>query len=823
VSDADRWSHIERLQHAALTRDQADTLVGRQLGTYQILSILAAGGMGEVYRAHDTTLGRDVAIKVLPSLFSGDPERLARFDHEARLLATLNHPHIGAIYSVEPFDGGHALVLELVEGETLAQRIARGPIVVDEALAIARQVADALAAAHEKDIVHRDLKPANIIITPEGRAKVLDFGLAQRTWRESAVHTATMPVTREGTIAGTIAYMAPEVLQGGRADARSDIWAMGVILYEMIAGAAPFSGRTDFELSARILRESPDPLPAHVPVGVRNAILRCLAKDPRQRYQTIDDAQPDILDTRSARVRFGATPIAMARAHYLLGAGGLALAVVLLMYVFSARAVAITSIAVVPFASDAATPDDEYLSDGLSEGIIGRLAELAQPALKVIAWNSVLQYKGRAIDAAAIGRELNVGAVMIGRIVRRSDRLAVSTELVSARDRSHLWGKTYDATVADLPQVQAEIAEKVSDSLRLQLNGRQRQRLAKRSVQNLEAYQLYLKGRYFWNKYNEEGWRKAIDYYRQAIEIDPNYALAWAGLADAYYGLSSIVLLPSEAIPQARAAAARALLIDDGLAEAHAALGVIKEQYDWDPKAAEQEYKRALELNPNYAIAHERYGVHLFAKAQFEAALVELKKAQELDPLSMVIAATAVWPLPHLGRDDQAIAQLEKAVELFPNAPDLVAWLHEVRGHAYLRRGNYDEAVNELLGGYGTRTLCGDAPETLDALKHAYNTSGMDGYWGKELECAAPRYEAALAAAGKQSSRMYVSPIRLAELYARVGDTERAIALLQDSYKNRDENLRWLKAESLLADSGWQSIRSDPRFAQMLRGMGLQN
>src|SRR5262249_35469627 len=329
------------------------------------------------------------------------------------------------------------------------------------------------------------------------------------------------------------------------------------------------------------------------------------------------------------------------------------------------------------------------------------------------------------------------------------------------------------------------------------------------------------KGRYFWNKYTEDGWKQALKYFGQAIELDPNYALAWAGLADSYYQLSSLVLVPGEAIPAARAAAARALAVADRVAEGHASLGMIKGQYDWDPRAAEKEFKRAIDLNPSYATAHQWYGMHLYANGSFEAALGELTKAQQLDPLSMFVSVTAVWPLLHLGRDDEAIRQLERIIELFPDVPHLVLYLHAVRGHVYQRNGRYDEAIAEYVHGFRTQMLCGDGPEPVETLLSAYHSGGLDGYWHKQLELAVAWYQQQVKDARAQSVLRYVSPFRLAELYARLGDTERAFELLADAFKNRDENMRWLKVESLLVDSPWQSLRPDPRVAEMIRGVGL--
>ena len=479
---------------------------------------------------------------------------------------------------------------------------------------------------------------------------------------------------------------------------------------------------------------------------------------------------------------------------------------------------ATSSVAVLPFHS-LTRGEDEYLGLGMADAVITRLGSTRTVIVR--STGAVREYVRSDLDPLAAGRELGVDAVLEGSIQTAAGRLRATMRLLRVHDGATLWAESFDEPAGDIFSLQDSISERVSKALALRLTEAQRTLLARHDTEDVEAYHLYLKGRYFWNQYNEDGWLQAIQYFRQAIDLDKEYALAWAGLADAYYGLSSLVLLPSEAIPSARAAAERALAIDPDLAEAHAALGVIKEQYDWDPQGAATEYRRALELNPNFAIARERYGVHLFAQGQFEAALVELNKAQELDPLSMVIGFVAVWPLPHLGQDERAIRQLEKLAELFPKVPETRDVLHDARGQMYLRQDRSDAAVTEFLQGSKIKTLCGDDPLTIERLQRAYRAGGLKGYWSTQLEFAVPRYEAAIAAARTRSPQRYVSSIPLAELYARAGDNERALALLQDSYRNRDENLRWLKAESLLPNSPWETVRRDPRFADMLRGMGL--
>jgi eukaryotic-like serine/threonine-protein kinase len=794
---------------------------GVRLGAYEIVGPVGSGGMGVVYRARDTRLGRIVAIKLAAR--TADPAERRRLLREAQHASALNHPNICTIYEIDEADGQPFIALEYVEGQPLQVLIPKGGLPLDAVVLFGLQIADALEHAHAHGVVHRDLKPANVVITPDRRAKVLDFGLSQRIWHEGAVSAQTVAVSQRDTVAGTIAFMAPEVLCGAAADARCDIWAFGVVLYEMATGALPFAGHTSFELSSQILHAPPAELPARVPAGLRTIVDGCLVKSPDGRYQRVADVRAALDQLRAG----GATqPVSLRSRPFgrrTIAAAAVVAAVLLAAnQLLTVRVLATTSVAVVPFVTGGAPPDEDYVSDGVTEGVIDKLAHVPRSSLRVIALNSVRQYKGRDVDATAVGRDLHVGAVVVGRLVRQAaDRYAVTSELVNASDRSRMWGKTFTVTIAELPAVQAEIAESVSAALHVPWSAAEKQRLTKLATANVDAYRLYLKGRYFCNQYTEDGWNRSIEYFKQALEIDPAYAPAWSGLADAYYNLSSLVLTPAEAIPLARAAVTRALAIDDGLAEAHASLAVIKEQYDWDPDGAVVEFTRALELNPSYAEAHHWYGTHLFVKGLFEPALAEYTRARELDPLSVSTAVSWVWPLPHLGREDDAVREAARVAELFPAIPDVADWVHELRGEAFLRKRMAAEAVDEFVEGAKVSFLCGNDPQTKAALKQAYRTSGLSGFWRKELEMAVPHFASEVEAARRQSSRRYVSPRWLAELYARVGDTERAFALLQDAFNHRDENLRFLKVESLAAESPWLVLKSDPRFAELVRGMRL--
>jgi serine/threonine-protein kinase len=778
--------------------------------------------MGVVYLARDTHLGRTVAIKVADDPGADDRSR-TRLLHEARNASTLNHPNICTIYEVGEANGQSFIVMEHVEGRSLGDIISAGGLPADTVVRYGTQIADAVAHAHDHGVVHRDLKPANVLITPEGRAKVLDFGLAKRSWHEGAANQQTVLLTRPGTLAGTVAYMPPEVLQGAPADARSDIWSLGALLYELATGVLPFGGATGFDITSRILRDPPRPLPSDVPPGVAATISRCLMKDPAQRYQRAGEVRAALQASETTRLQVAPErPATALTRRNVLAMLGMIAGPLVMVYFLSHQPQTFSAIAVVPFVNVGGDPDTEYLADGVTESVIDSLAQLPQSTLRVIALNSVLRYKRREIDPQTVGRDLNVGAVVIGRVVLRADVLSVSAELVNVRDNTRMWGTTVRTAVANLLTVQDEIATRVSDNLRLKLDAQARSRLTRHYTDNAEAHQLYLKGRYFWNKYTEEGWNKAIDYFSQAINLDPTYALAWAGTADSYYQLSSLVLPPSEAIPKARAAAMKALELDEGLAEAHASLGIINAQYDWNRADAEKEFRRALELNPNYATAHQWYGMYLYADGQFGRALAEFEQAQKLDPLSLIIAVTAAWPLPQLGEYDRALRELQKIMELYPEATDVADYFHELRGDMYLQRGNPRDALEEYLKGFRMKYLCGDDPETHAALRHAYEVSGLNGYWQKELVLATQRYRDQLDAAKQEQKPKYISPYRLAELAARLGDKEQAFAWLQRCYEARDESLVWIKAELLSDNSPWKSLRSDPRFTDLLRRLGLE-
>ena len=594
-------------------------MIGQTLAHYRIVSLLGKGGMGDVYLGEDTTLGRKVALKLLPAAFTSDRERLRRFEQEARAVSALNHPNIITIHEIGQVHteagGMRYLVTEYIEGETLRQWTEREPLILSHALDIAVQVASALAAAHAAGITHRDIKPENVMVRPDGLVKVLDFGLAKLR-EERAVELETLASTpplstAPGMVMGTVGYMSPEQVRGEEADAPSDIFSFGCVLYEMVTGQRAFARLTAAETMAAILQGEPPEIAASVkdlPHELMRVIRRCLEKGPAERFQSARDLGFALREMSSGSnlVKSVSAPD-KAHSHPALW---LAVAVALLLlsvtlYLFTGRGKTIDSLAILPLANASANPDAEYLSDGIAESIISSLSQL--PRLRVMARSTVFRYKGQEIDPRKVGRDLQVDAVLTGNLIQRGETLIINMELVKVADGSQLWGEQYQRKFSDVLAVQAEIAKQISEKLRLKLTGEEQQRLTKDYTENAEAYQLYLKGRYYLNRRTPEGLKKGIEYFQQATDKDPNYALAYAGMADSYSLLGSAVggISPRENFPKARAAALKALELDDTLAEAYAALVLVRLRYDWDWLAAEREIKRAIELNPNYPIAHQ--------------------------------------------------------------------------------------------------------------------------------------------------------------------------------------------------------------------------
>ncbi|HXM79717.1 MAG TPA: protein kinase, partial [Thermoanaerobaculia bacterium] len=596
---------------------------GSRLGPYEIVAPIGAGGMGEVYRARDPRLGREVAIKVLPESLANDPVALARFEREALAVAALSHPNILAIHDFGTQGGVAYAVMELLEGETLRMKLDAGPIRQKQAVDFALQIAKGLSAAHEKGVVHRDLKPENLFVGRDGHVKILDFGLAKKVDAVAPSKETSAPTvsghTEPGTVMGTVGYMSPEQVRGLPVDHRSDIFSFGAILYELLSGKKAFKKDTASDTVAAILKEEPPELSESgrsISPALDHIVKHCLEKDRDNRFQSARDIAFALGEASSGSAAAPATPAAQpprSRAFRppLWAAGVVALVTLAAAVLWlRPRAGPIDSLAVLPFVNAGGDPNAEYLSDGITESLIDSVSQI--PGIKVVSRASAFHYKGKDVGARAVGKELGVRAVLTGRIVQRGDALSISAELVDARDDTHLWGEHYNRRLSDILAVQEEIARDISGKLRLRLTGEEKKRLTKRYTENAEAYGLYLKGRYHWNKRTGEDIQKGIGYFQQAIEKDPTYALAYAGLADSYVVLFAYAGLPSsETFPKAKAAALKALEMDDSLAQAHAALASVHENFNWDFSAAETEYRRAIELDPKYPTTHHWYSLYL--------------------------------------------------------------------------------------------------------------------------------------------------------------------------------------------------------------------
>jgi adenylate cyclase len=990
---------------------------GTHFGRYEIRSPIGAGGMGEVYLAHDAQLDRPVALKLLPVGVTQDADRLRRFQQEARATSALNHPNILTIYEIGETAGTHFIATEFIDGTTLRDQMARERMKIDEILDVSIQVASALAAAHEAGIIHRDIKPENIMLRKDGYVKVLDFGLAKLTEQHASTgpHALTLADTGPGIVIGTVIYMSPEQARGLKVDARTDIFSFGVVLYEMLAGRAPFGGPTPSDVIVSILDREPQPLMLFVPEAapeMQRIISKALAKERDERYQSVTEMLADLrglkrglefatigtqttapvelpspatemtmprAEAQTVRVGLGeretndsqaaatvrldsnqpATPEiahvlfmdivgfskhrihqqsylqqklneivsktdefrrAQAQNQIICKSTGDGMALVFFVdpeapvrcalqisrellsnpdvllrmgihsgpvlrtidanrqsdvagsginiaqrvmdcgdagHILLSKTMAevvqeigdldeqlddlgttrvkhgvevhlfnlhtdelgnplrpsalpqptilqtssgskrapIDSLAVLPLANASADPNMEYLSDGITESIINTLSQL--PQLKVMARATVFRYKGREVEIEEVKRDLNVRAVMTGRVLQFGDNLIIKTELVDTADGSQLWGEQYKRQAADIFEIQEEISKEISEKLRIKLTGEERKLLVKRYTDNTEAYRLYLKGRFCLSKMTKEALNNAIKHFQQAIDIDSDYALAYAGLADAYYALSSNHLPPNEAMPKARGAAERALQIDDTLAEAHASLGLVKAFYEWDWAGAETEYRRAIELNPGYASTHHWYGWYLALLGRLNEAIAEIKQASEFDPLSLEINTDLGLSFLFARQYDRAIEQFEKAMEMDPN----FIWTHFFMGWAYEQKGAYEEAISE----YQRAAQLDDSPLILAALGHTYVMAGR-------------RDEAlnVLAEMKELSEHRHVSSYHFAIIHAALDEKPGAFEYLEKSYAAREEALVWLKVDPRL-----DTLRTDPRFIALQRRVGL--
>jgi serine/threonine protein kinase/Tfp pilus assembly protein PilF len=787
---------------------------GQMIAHYVIRTLLGQGGMGKIYLAEDTKLQRNVALKVLALFERDDREARKRLLREARAAASLDHPNICAIYEVgEQPDRGY-IAMQYVEGETLAERLGRQRMPLEEGLRIATQVAAALSAAHEHNIIHRDIKPANLMITTRGDVKVLDFGLAKVVPPSGQPADPTRSLlTQPGSIVGTVPYMSPEQLRGERVDARTDIFSFGATLYEMLNGKPPFVRHSVPETMAAILEHEPEPLTV---ADFEPIVRKCLAKDKRKRYQTANELLTELQDLRR-RLEDSSTPEprieSMSRAavppRVNLVTGMVArwkivlfgviaiLGLALGLYVYATRdRRPIDSLAVLPFQNDTGDPNTDYLSDGISEALINSLTELHQ--LRVIARTTTFRYKGKDIDPLQIGRDLNVRSVLTGSVRQTGDNLVIQVDLVDAATGRELWGHGYERKASDLLSIKQAIAREVSDTLRLRLSGDEQKQLTKRDTTSGESFQFYLRGRYYWNKRTTDSLKKAVEEFQEAIDRDPGFALGYVGLADAYVNQEHYSGMSSrETLPKAREAVDRALAIDNSLAEAHTTSAAIY-QREWRWAETEDELKRAITLNPNYPTAHHFYAYYLYVKRQFDAAAREINRAHELDPLSPVISENLSMVQLLRGDVDAAIEQGEKTIALDPKFADA----HYVLAFAYLRRGREQEATAEFQKAV---ELSNRAGTYLGNLGYCYALAG------KRAEALAIAKELAEKFSHDESSGLFVAAV-----YAGLGDKDQAFAWLNKDFQQHSGQLPTLTWRPL-----FESLRSDPRYTELVRSMGL--
>jgi eukaryotic-like serine/threonine-protein kinase len=804
ASDAD----LLRAVQARLAQAEASTLIdhppgsliGQHLNAYRVISFLGAGAMGEVFRARDTVLQREVAIKTLPAAFASDPGRVERFRREARVLASLNHPNIAAIYGFEECRGVRFLVMELVEGETLATFIANGspPRAV---FRICSQVAEALTAAHKRGIVHRDIKPANIKVTPEGRVKVLDFGLAKALCSRTSGEDQTVAATQAGRVVGTPAYMSPEQLRGQPLDARGDIWAFGCLLYEMLSRNRAFGGGSLPDTFAAILEREPDwkQLPAGTPASVAGLMQRCLQKDPRRRPENLETAQRILEEAAiSEKVPHWYSRRASIVAGTLLLGGALTMGAIYSPKVWRAKITgpSVRSLAVLPFVNFGGDKEWDYLADGVTESMINRLSRIRD--LTVTSRSAVFRNRKTDADAIALGRRLHVDAILTGTIRHFSDRLDASVELVDCATGRHLWGESYSQSFVDPLVFEKSAVEDTALQLRTRLDAADRQSVIRDYTANLQAYRLYLRGRYEWNKRSVKASEAAIMYFRQALDIDPSYALALSGIADAYAFEEGTGPPPSQIFPKAQEAALKAIELDPDLAEAHTSLGFYYLQYAWDWAKAEAEFRRALSVNPNYPSAHSMYARLLNALGRFPEAEVQIAKAQALDPLSNGIAV-GVGLESYLGRDfTRAEKQFRSVVPLDPNSTVAASYL----ALTLTASGRAQEGV------LGYRKILAAYPadiSTMADLVRAYALAGQKKEAGDLLEKIrkSPDYSTLL-------------PTAMAEAYGAMGLLDKAFAQLDRAFSERCWYLIFLNVEPI-----FDPLRQDPRFRVMQKKLSL--
>jgi eukaryotic-like serine/threonine-protein kinase len=781
LRDAQAGSFLEKpaLAGREAAADVVASLVGRELGPYRIVSLLGAGGMGEVYRAHDVKLGRDVAIKTLPPAFAGDPVRLARFRREARIVASLNHPNIAAIYGLEEAEGVDYLVLELVDGDML-----QGPLAVGAVIDCARQLADALEAAHEHGIIHRDLKPANVKVTRRGVVKVLDFGVAKSMAAAADAAQAgamTTAGTLAGHIVGTPGYMSPEQARGAEVDQRTDIWAFGCLLYELLTGKQAFQSGSLTETIAAVLARDPDwrALPADTPSKLRGLLRECLQKDPALRTGRITDARVVLQGLSRQRARSpraaGRLPAARER---------------------RAAAGRIEALAVLPLANLARDPEQEYFTDGMTEALIAELAQIR--ALRVISRTSAMHYKGTTKTLPEIARELRVDAVVEGSVMRAGERVRVSAQLIDAVSDRHLWARSYERDLRDILALQTEVARAVAEEIQVALTPQEEARLARARPVNVEAHEAYIRGRYYYGRVQPD---KSIEHFQRAIALQPDFALPHAGLADALcmtFGAVMEKFPPTQLAPRARAAALQALSLDENLAEPHVTLARVLFWHDWDARGAERELRQAIQANPNCAMAHFHSGILFADLGRRDAAIESFQRAMEVDPVSAWNSSITAMVLCEIGEEEAGTSLLQKSFELDPS----FFFTRCVSSLNHALAGRFGEAV----------------AEAQEAVRLSAGLPLAVGIYGYVLAACGRRDEAlaTLHDLDATSSHRYVPAIARVWVYLGLGETDRAMEWVEQGVEQRDSQLPHMGVFR-----AFRTLDRYTRFQDVLRRIGI--
>ncbi len=794
---------------------------GDTITHYEILSLLGKGGMGEVYLAQDTNLKRSVALKVLPLVSAHDEHAQKRLLREAQTAATLDHPNICAIYEVGEENARGYIAMQYVEGETLDARMKRGHLSANDALGIASQVADALAEAHRRNLVHRDIKPSNIMITSRGHARVLDFGLAKTTdnMKGSSEDETMSMLSTPGMILGTVAYMSPEQVRGEHVDERTDIFSFGIVLYEMLSGARPFAHDSAAETIGAILHTQPPGLSSidsEIPQALEHVVGKCLAKNKEHRYQNMREVADDLSAVRTSDLATVKLPLgsvnrsrksATGRQYWYLRPAPLATVSLLLLITLgfgvyrwrttSPAAAAIDSIAVLPLSNRSSDQNMEYLSDGITENLINNLSQL--PKLKVKSRNAVSYYKGKETDAQKVGKELGVRTVLKGDVQQIGDQLVINVELVDASDNDHIWGQRYTRDATAIIATQNEIAREIADNLKLRLSDPEKAELNKRPTENVEAYKLYLKGHYFGNKEDPASINQSINFYRQALDLDPTFALAYSDMAMRYLVLGMYFDAPREAMPKAKESAKRALEIDSGLSDPHAVLGIVALLYNWDWEKAKQELTNNGVVVPRNLEAFTCTAHLLESTGRTGEAERTLHQALEDDPLSIPLTTELGCNSYYARRFDESVKDYRDALKLEPH--NLIGYYGLGRTLAQMKQ--YQEAISELDH---VKELFGQAPPIVTS-----ETGYAYAKWGKREQAVK-----ILQQLNDQSRQIYVDPYFVTVVYLGLGDKDQAFAWLEKAYQEKSPFI-----PSIFHEPKWDALRSDSRFKDMMKRLGV--